>query len=187
MLGWFFLALNSEFSPSLLPIPSLHAAKLVQKSWWNHSLGSPLGSQMPNWASWSSSLVVMRFIQNLLFKSKREHISRNIFQFTVSYNISHKIYKNVWNKSGKLVIYPVSVREWYQLSGEDNENQNMCNDASSPAQIYRKQLTEVWDLPEQELVFLYRKVLHKTFFLQQLFGTQGCFHTIFHTVCDKKV
>lgn len=38
------------------------------------------------------------------------------------------------------MIYLVSVRERYQLSGEEDENQNTCNDASSQVQIYRKQL-----------------------------------------------
>lgn len=162
VLEWFFPALNSDFSSSLLSTSNLHATKHVWKSCWNLLLGSPLGSQILNWASWSSLLIVMRLIQTLVFKSQRESISRNIFQFTVSYNISHKIYRNVWNRSDQRVICLVSVSEQYQLSGEDNENQNTCNDASSPVQIYRKQLAEVWDVPEQEIVFLYWK--YCTFF-----------------------
>lgn len=84
--------------------------------------------------------MVMRLIQTLQFKNKREHISGNIFQFTVNYTIAHKIYKNVLTRSDHLGIYPVSVSERYELSGEDNEYQNACNDASSPSS--RKQVTE---------------------------------------------
>lgn len=127
----------------------------------------------------------MRLIQTLAFKSQRESISRNIFQFTASYNISHKIYKNIWNRSDQLVIYLVSVSERYQLSGEEDENQNTCNDASSQVQIYRKQVKFEMFL-SKDWYFCTEKSCTIIFFsLQQLFGACVCFHGIFHTIRDK--
>lgn len=186
MLEWFFPALNSDFSPSLLPTLNLHATKYVQKSWWNHSLDSPFGSQIPNQTSWSSLLILMRFVQTLAFKSQRESISMNIFQFTINYNISHKIYKNIWNRSDQLVIYPVSVTGRFQISGEEDEIRTHVMMLPPQYRFTENSWLKFEVFLSKDLYFCTEKSC-TIFCLQQLFGACVCFHTIFHTIRDKKL
>lgn len=96
-LWWSLKFLTGAFWPQTLPVPlfsCLQSPKHERKPLWNHSLGSPIGSHKPNWASQrpadnkNSLPTVMRLIQPLSLKGK-ESIFQGTYFSSQSVTVSH--------------------------------------------------------------------------------------------------